>query len=613
MNWVSSGYNWLSTTLTGGMTGNFIELVKSIKEARSKQKEDKIIKEELSSLKILLSKENSNPLSEQQLKEIGIRLIYCNMLSHVIPDFGVSFCIKLIGRRNNRDLMRLGFFCLNMFLKDSDESGLLLVSTLTSCLQSRQDADVWIALTALSQFCHPEGVVALVDAVRRLQAHPNPIIRKKAMFTLQHFWTVSPDSVINPLERISGTLCDADLSVSASSLHFLQDLIRINHPHVKELVPTLVSVLQQINERKFPRNFEFNRACAPWVQIELLKILGNLGKNDSKASSYMYEVVAQSLQTAEQAQSTAGYAVVYECALTLVKIHPSQQHTILAANAIAGFLTSSSPNLKYLGLKGLAEIVKVDAEYVNPYQEIIVDSLEDSDSTIKRKTLDLLCAMSTTRNVVFIVGKLIEYLKSMSSGNPGKEGRSLGGVVGTDPNFKKYLVDQSVDLILKLKTKDDWVVSTLLSVLVYGGDSASFQVEKLLKFIFQGGKSLGNFAVDLFLRALTNSSLSEQLIGAIATILGEFGENPKLEEILNSLSGLLAKSQDNYTKCLIVTAIGKICGKLGTIPENIKIQVENSSSTSVELIHQSSQFKIFSHRGPKFLEKMLGIQLEKFN
>ena len=50
--------------------------------------------------------------------------------------------------------------------------------------------------------------------------------------------------------------------------------------------------------------------------------------------------------------------------------------------------------MKYIGITGLAFIVKLDPKYTLNYQGLVVDCLEDADDTLKIKTLDLLYKMT---------------------------------------------------------------------------------------------------------------------------------------------------------------------------------------------------------------------------
>jgi AP-4 complex subunit epsilon-1 len=70
-------------------------------------------------------------------------------------------------------------------------------------------------------------------------------------------------------------------------------------------------------------------------------------------------------------------------------------------------LSSESHSLKYIGITGLASIVKIDPKYITEYQGLIVDCLEDADETLKFKTLDLLYKMTNHQNVEAIVEKLL--------------------------------------------------------------------------------------------------------------------------------------------------------------------------------------------------------------
>ena len=77
----------------------------------------------------------------------------------------------------------------------------------------------------------------------------------------------------------------------------------------------------------------------------------------------MYEILQAVLRRADDMGINIGYALVYQCMKTITMIYPNQQLTELASQMISRFLSSQSHNLKYIGITGLASIVKIDPEY----------------------------------------------------------------------------------------------------------------------------------------------------------------------------------------------------------------------------------------------------------
>jgi len=73
------------------------------------------------------------------------------------------------------------------------------------------------------------------------------------------------------------------------------------------------------------------------------------------------------LKKSDDVCTNIGYALVYQTLKTIAAIYPSQALIDLATTTIARFLSSESHNLKYIGITGLASIVKIDPKYTLGY------------------------------------------------------------------------------------------------------------------------------------------------------------------------------------------------------------------------------------------------------
>ncbi len=215
-------------------------------------------------------------------------------------------------------------------------------------------------------------------------------------------------------QQIKRALCDKDPAVMAGTLPLLAEICRNDPTPFKDLVQSLVSILKQITEHRLPRDFDYHRMPAPWVQIKLLQVMASLGQADRVASEHMYEVLHEVMKRADVGVNI-GYAILTECVRTIAHIYPSQTLLEEAAAAVARFLTSDNHNLKYLGIHLLSSLAQVNPAAAAEHQLVVIDCLEDPDETLRRKTLDLLFRITNPQNVVVIVDKLMMHLRQASS------------------------------------------------------------------------------------------------------------------------------------------------------------------------------------------------------
>ena len=127
----------------------------------------------------------------------------------------------------------------------------------------------------LSQLANTHMVTAVADAVDQLLSHNHEMIRKKAVIVLLKFNKIKP---IDQFEtKMKRALCDRDASVMASALNYFLEECRVRPQDFKDLAGSFLVILKQVIDHRLPRDFDYHRMPAPWVQAKLLEILSCLG------------------------------------------------------------------------------------------------------------------------------------------------------------------------------------------------------------------------------------------------------------------------------------------------------------------------------------------------
>ena len=167
---------------------------------------------------------------------------------------------------------------------------MMLVNRLQRDLQSSNVLEAAIALSAGAKILTVDMIPAVLPLVTNHLKHDQEIIRKKAVMLLHRFLQLQQDSVLHLIEKFRRTLCDKDPAVMGASLHIFHELAKADPAPYKDLVSSFVSILKQITEHRLPRDFDYHRIPAPWIQIQLLQLLALLGRGDQASSEGMYEV-----------------------------------------------------------------------------------------------------------------------------------------------------------------------------------------------------------------------------------------------------------------------------------------------------------------------------------
>ncbi|XP_029909653.1 AP-4 complex subunit epsilon-1 [Myripristis murdjan] len=530
-------------------TSKLGNLIRGITELTSKHEEEKLIQRELSSIKEQVASPNT---SMRQMKELMVRAIYCEMLGYE-ASFSYIHAIKLAQQGTVLE-KRVGYLAVSLFLNESHELLLLLVNTVLKDLQSTNLIEVCMALTVVSQMFPKDMIPAILPLVEEKLTHPKEIIRRKAVLALYKFYLIAPNQVQHIHNKFRKALCDKDPGVMTASLHIYLQMIKENPEGYKDLTASFVTILKQVVGGKLPMDFNYHSVPAPWLQIQLLRILSLLGKDDQSTSEMMYEVLDESLRRAEMNHNIT-YAILYECVKSIYTIHPKAELLEKAAKCIGNFVLSPKINLKYLGLKALTYVVQQDANLALQHQLTIIECLDHSDLVIKRETLELLFRITNAQNVTVIVEKMLEFLR-----------------LSKDDYTTIDLVGKVAELAEKYAPDNEWFIETMNTVFSLGGDMMQPDIpNSFLRLLSEGfdsteeDRQLRLFAVDSYVSLLQGEPgrLPQRFLQVISWVLGEYShlrEGLEPATTLRLLAKLLdMKHTSSETKSWVLLAMSKLC------------------------------------------------------
>ncbi|GFP81537.1 ap-4 complex subunit epsilon [Phtheirospermum japonicum] len=512
-----------------GQSKEFLDLIKSIGEARSKAEEDRIVVREIETLKARLSDPNTPKF---KLKEYLIRLLYVEMLGHD-ASFGYIHAVKMT-HDDNLLLKRTGYLAVTLFLNEDHDLIILIVNTIQKDLKSDNYLVVCAALNAVCRLINEETIPAVLPQVVELLGHQKEAVRKKAVMALHRFYQRAPGSVSHLISNFRKRLCDNDPGVMGATLCPLFDLISIDADKYKDLVISFVNILKQIAERRLPKSYDYHQMPAPFIQIKLLKILALLGSGDKKASEQMYTIIGDIMRKCDST-TNIGNAILYECVRCVSSLHPNPKLLEAAADAISKFLKSDSHNLKYLGIDALSRLIKISPEIAEQHQLAVIDCLEDPDDTLKRKTFELLYKMTKSSNVEVIVGRMIEYMISIS-----------------DSHYKTEIASRCVELAEQFAPSNQWFIQTMNKVFEHAGDLVNAKVAHNLMRLIAEGFGEDDDTADSQLRS---SAVICWVLGEYGTADGKYSASYITGKLCDVAEAHLT---DDTVKAYAVTALMKI-------------------------------------------------------
>ncbi|KAJ2708655.1 hypothetical protein H4R19_004642, partial [Coemansia spiralis] len=203
-------------------------------------------------------------------------------------------------------------------------------------------------------------------------------------------------------------------------------------------------------------------------------------------------------------------------------------------------------NVRYLGLEAMAHLAAYidDVSTLKQYQGVIIQSLRDRDTSVRRRALDLLYSMCDVDSSRAIVGELLRHMAL------------------ADTALREEMALKVAILTEKFATEYAWYVDVMMRLVSLAGDHMGDEVWHRIVQVVLGNEELQLYACKIALQTLRAPVCHESAFKVSAYVLGEFGHliaNAPDCAPIDQLKALQAKmgSASPAARAVALTAIAK--------------------------------------------------------
>eukprot|EP00976_Prorocentrum_cordatum_P074423 1181512-Prorocentrum_minimum.AAC.4 len=142
------------------------------------------------------------------------------------------------------------------------------------------------------------------------------------------------------------------------------------------------------------------------MTIKLVRMFGHLSPLEPRLGKKLVDPLTQVMST------TPAKSLLYECIRTVTKGMSNHTSLVrLAVEKLRDFVDEPDPNLKFLGLRALSDLLSTHPRAVAEHKKTIFRCLQEGDFTIQLTALQLIQGMATRRNLSDTVAHLLLILQ----------------------------------------------------------------------------------------------------------------------------------------------------------------------------------------------------------
>jgi AP-3 complex subunit delta-1 len=288
---------------------------------------------------------------------------------------------------------RIGYMVACAAIKPGSEVTLLTTNLFKKDLLYNQSPfEASIAMNTLANIMTPELASDLATDIVSLMSHSRHYLRKRSTLLTFKIFRNYPEALRPTFPQLKEKLQDPEVAVVSAAVNVICELARKNPKNYLALAPIFFKILTSSGNN--------------WMLIKIIKLLGALCPLEPRLAKKLTEPLTNIIST------TPAKSLLYECISTATSgITENKPLMELCTEKLRGFVAEPDPNLKFLGLVGLCNVIKHHPRLIAPHKDVILECLDDEDVTIRMRVLELLAGMASKKNLPDICRKLREHIE----------------------------------------------------------------------------------------------------------------------------------------------------------------------------------------------------------
>lgn len=343
------------------MTQSVFEFISSVRAADSLEQERYLINNEQADIRSIIR--DCDPHIRPRLI---VKLIFLHTLGYNVA-YGQIEVMTLMGL-DPFSFKRYAYMAASLIIEEESEISVLITHTVSTDLHSPNPQIQCLALTLISNIGNLEicrGVSS--EVIRLVDSGVTQVIKRAAMAGVR-IVEKCPDLAEGFKTMIQKLLKHGSHGVVTAAIHLMSRTCQADselHQSWQRYFFAFVKILKQLNTSKAANEFMYQLFNDPFLQVRILKILSELGKNSDELDDLL-----ESIATGVDIRRNTGRAILFQCVETICAVAHKQDLKALAFSQVGRLFRFKESNVLYSALSVFSRVLYSGGKLLGEVAEI---------------------------------------------------------------------------------------------------------------------------------------------------------------------------------------------------------------------------------------------------